>query len=578
MKVVEETTASDRPAELAGPGISANKTTIIPSSPNLARWFWGSIILMGVASIMLSVAAALRLSDDSRDVTGSPPSMNGDRSEEPVEQSASELKGRLNNANKIALEAVTPQIGPLLDAAYQPAYDAIPSYADFHYSVWGEYAELSAAALGDVGVKLQEMLFDGLDGRLREVGTDLDQRFNSRFETELNAFTDNGGSVVASLGPLTRLALQDAKTRMIITVPVSTAAAIGTAATIKVAATSIAKKIAAKLAIKAAAKTGGKWAAVGGGAAGGGAACVWAGPGAGLCAVVGGVGAWIVADYGIVKLDEYWNRDEFEADLRGMIDEQKASHKEALEQALAARAVAVEDVNSQIAQHHDFTLRELSGVGNAEICKIAADLTARYELMRVNLGARTPAALQAILSAISENSDSLSLGPMMREMERNLNGATLVAISTAGLAGNLPLDFRADRDVSSLLYLHGTRVEFAKNPATEFGGFNVIREPDTQIPIDKNLSISIMIEQHLRIRRNKYFGGSVRVQLLDAIGTSGGLEHRIKLPLPITHDPNAESIGEVEVTPDEHRGRTTVNLMLQLRGKPLAEVKKMRGC
>jgi hypothetical protein len=578
VKVDEETTASDKSAELAGTGVSANKTTSNSSSPNLARWFWGSIILMAVASIVLSVAAALRLSDYSRDVTGSPPSMNGGTSDEPVEQSASELKRRLNTANKSALEAVTLQIGPLLDAAYQPAYDAIPSYANFHYSVWGEYAELGAAALGDVGVKLQEMLFNGLDGRLREVGIGLDQSFNSRFETELNAFTDNGGSVGASLGPLTRLALQDAKTRMVITVPVSTAAAIGTAATIKVAATSIAKKIAAKLAIKAAAKTGGKWAAAGTGAGVGGAACWWAGPGAGLCAAVGGVGAWIVADYGIVKLDEYWNRDEFEADLRGMIDEQKASHKSALAQALAARAIAVQEVSNEIVQRHDFTLRELSGIGNAEICKVAAEQTESYELMRVNLAARKPAALQAILSAVAENSDSPSLGPMMQEMGRNLKGATLVSVSTARIEGNLPLDFRSDRDVSGLFYLDGATVGFARKQTTEIGGFNVSIAPGIEIRIDKPLSISVVIEQHLRIWTNQYFGGSVRVKLLDAIGTSGGLEHRIKLTLPITHDPNAENIGEVEVTPREQTGQTTVDLTLQLRGKPLAEIKKMRGC
>ncbi len=103
MKVDEETTASDKSAELAGTGVSANKTTINSGSPNLARWFWGSIILMAVASIVLSVAAALRLSDSGRDVTGSPPSMNGGRSDEPVEQSASELKRRLEHVAAITI-------------------------------------------------------------------------------------------------------------------------------------------------------------------------------------------------------------------------------------------------------------------------------------------------------------------------------------------------------------------------------------------------------------------------------------------------------------------------------------------
>ena len=548
------------------------------TSPSLARWFWGSIIMMAAISIVLSVVAALRLSDGSHESRSSAPSTNGAESDVPVEQSASELESKLSNANKIALEAVRLKIGPLLDAAYQPAYDAIPLYANYHYSVWGEYAELGSAALGDVGVKLQEMLFDGLDGRLREVGIDLDHSFNSRFEAELNASTTGAGSAGSSLGPLTMLAIQNAKTRMAITVPVSTAAAIGTAATIKVAATAIAKKIAAKLAIKATAKTGGKWAAAGTGAGVGGAACWWSGPGAGLCAAVGGVGAWLVADYGIVKLDEYWNRDEFEADLRTMIDEQKALHRATLVQALAARAFAVQEVNSEIVQQHDFTLRELSGVGNVEVCEVAADLTARYELLRVNLHARTPEALQAIQEVITENLGSLTLGPMVREMDRNLNGAMLVVISAARLEGNLPLEFRSDRDVSGLLYLDGATVDFARMQASEIGGFKVSMAPGTQIPIDKPLSISVGIEQHLRVWSNRYFGGSVRVQILDVIGTSAGLEHRIKLSLPITYDPNAGSIDEVKVARREQAGQTTVDLTLQFSAKPLGELRKIRGC
>lgn len=578
MKLYEKTPLSDKLAGITGTDTSAHQKTINIRAPNLARWFWGSIILMAVASIALSTAASLRLGNNNPESQNPAQIISGGKSNAAFEQSASELESSLSKANKIALEAVMLQIGPLLDAAYQPAYNAIPSYANFHYSVWGEYAELGASALGDVGVKLQEILFVGLDVRLREVSLDLDHSFNSRFEMELNASTADGGSAGPLLGPLSRLAIQDAKTRMAITLPISTAAAIGTAATINVVATVMAKKIAAKLAIKAAAKTGGKWAAAGTGAGVGGAACWWAGPGAGLCAAVGGVGAWIVADYGIVKLDEYWNREEFEADLRGMIDEQKASHKAALAQALAARAAAVQEVTSEIVQRHDFTLRELSGIGSAEVCKVAADLTESYELMRANLSARTPTALQSILSEIVENTESLSLGPMVREMERNLNGATLVAVSAARIEGNLPLDFRSNRDVSGLVYLDGATVDFTRTQATEISGFDISMAPGIKISIDKPLNISVVIEQHLRIWGNRYFGGSARAQLLDAIGTSGGLEHRIRLPLTITYYPNAKSIDEVQVIPREQAGQTTVDLTLNFSAKPLAEMRKMRGC
>lgn len=213
-----------------------------------------------------------------------------------------------------------------------------------------------------------------------------------------------------------------------------------------------------------------------------------------------------------------------------------------------------------------------------EVCEVAADLTARYELLRVNLHARTPEALQAIQEVITENLGSLTLGPMVREMDRNLNGAMLVVISAARLEGNLPLEFRSDRDVSGLLYLDGATVDFARMQASEIGGFKVSMAPGTQIPIDKPLSISVGIEQHLRVWSNRYFGGSVRVQILDVIGTSAGLEHRIKLSLPITYDPNAGSIDEVKVARREQAGQTTVDLTLQFSAKPLGELRKIRGC
>lgn len=379
------------------------------STPNLALWFWGFFFLMAAISLVLGIVAVARLSEAPPIVGSNVPA--ADEPSAPSEKSASELDVQLTNANKVALAAVTDLIDPLLDAAYGPVYEAIPIYADYHYSVWGEYAELGTAALGDVGAKLKEMLFDGLDSRLRDVGNILDQRFDSWFETEVRAFGTDAGT--SGLGPLTKRAVEDAMSRMVVTVPVSSATAIGTAATIKAAASVIAKKIAAKLAIKAAAKSGGKWVAAVSGAGTGAGLCSWTGPGAAFCAAAGGVGAWLVADYGIVKLDEYWNRGEFEADLRVMIDDQKAADKRALTEALKKRAEAVQVVPSEIVQKHDFTLKELSGVGNAETCDFASQLMARYEPMRLNLRARTPEALESLQASIKEKWGDLSLRPIV---------------------------------------------------------------------------------------------------------------------------------------------------------------------
>ena len=130
--------------------------------PNLALWFWGSIICMATLSILLSVMAMLR---QGADTPVAVPDEYAPAESGLIEVSASELESRLGRANRAAADAVRLQIGPMLDAAYQPAYDAIPIYADYHYSVWGEYAELGTAAIGDVGAHMEELLFGGLEPR-----------------------------------------------------------------------------------------------------------------------------------------------------------------------------------------------------------------------------------------------------------------------------------------------------------------------------------------------------------------------------------------------------------------------------
>lgn len=382
-----KTEPSRSSAELRKAELTSNASVTERNPPKLARWFWSAFFLMAAISMALAIVAIVRSENSLPPANSGQPSLEVPPETTGLgEHSATELNITLTDANQIALTAVTDRIGPLLDAAYAPAYGAIPIYSNYHYSVWGEYAELSTAALGNIGGKLKELLFDGLDSRLRGVSQNLDQSFDTLFETEVQASVSEADTSI--FGPLTKRSVEDAMSRMTVTVPVSTVTAIGSAAAIKTATSVMAKKIATKLAVKAAAKSGGKWAAAVSGAGSGAALCSWSGPGAGFCAAAGGVGAWLVADYGIVKVDEYWNREEFEADLRGMIDERKAADKAALTKALKERANAVKVVTSEIVRDHEFTLRELYGVGNDEECTAVEELITQYDHLRLNLRAR----------------------------------------------------------------------------------------------------------------------------------------------------------------------------------------------
>jgi hypothetical protein len=51
----------------------------------------------------------------------------------------------------------------------------------------------------------------------------------------------------------------------------------------------------------------------------------WAGPvGAAAGGAIGGAAAWFAVDAAVITIDEYFNRDDFEADLRVMVDEHRS--------------------------------------------------------------------------------------------------------------------------------------------------------------------------------------------------------------------------------------------------------------
>lgn len=467
-----------------------------PAPMRLAPWFWGAIIVMACLSAGLGVYGALK---------SSPQSQGDGRAQSALpagEWLPAQLQQRLSVANEQALAQTMVQIDPLLDAVYQPAYDAIAHYADFHYSVFGEYAQLSAAALGDVGAQLQAKVFAGFDDRLAHAGEQLNGAFTSAFSHALAQHMPSGQMLDGALGEHTRAALNQTQTRMAVTASVVTAAVVGSKAVSAAMAKAMAKKIAAKLAVKAAAKTGGKVAAASAGAGTGGLLCAWAGPGAGLCAAVGGVGAWLVTDYGLITLDEFWNRQEFEADLRAMLDAQKAEHRQLLAQALEARAVQVQTTSRQTVQNYDFTVRELYGGGNAKVCAMAQDWRAQYDRLRHRLEARTPQAIEALRTQVQAQHESLSLGPLADEVREHLAAANQAVLRTVAIAGHWPAEIVPNRALTVRLLINGQAQAAIELKDASAGHFSLEWAPEMHLPIDANTSVTVMLEQHFFLRAN----------------------------------------------------------------------------
>lgn len=307
-----------------------------------SRFFWATVLLLAGGTIGLYIATALQ---DARTPREDQEEAVGDVDPAPVEIPQTTWEQLFRDAARQALDATSPEIEVTLDEVYAPVYAAIPKYADFHYSVLGEYTELASAALGQMSSEIEERLFSGFQDRLREAGRQLDDTYFQEYlaaleDLAVDALPERSGN--DPLGPVTQKVLQDVIDRALITAPVATVAAgIAGSGAIKVLATGLAKKLATKVAAKAASKGAAKGTSTLMGVGTGAALCSWSGPGAIVCGVAGGAVAWFGADAIVVSIDEYFNRDEFEAELRALVDEDRAEKESLLRQALERKADAL---------------------------------------------------------------------------------------------------------------------------------------------------------------------------------------------------------------------------------------------
>lgn len=534
--------------------------------PNLSRWFWGTIILLACASILLTIIGAVQ-----KDTNNAIP-----RRLHSGELSPTALESVLTKSNILTLREVAKEIDPLLDQIYTPVYRAIPAYVDFHYSLKGEYVELTEAALGYVSAKLREKLFTGLEERLNGAATKLDDRFNENFRQQVAA---NLARVQPdtlpgpSLGPLTRAVVDDAKARISVTAPLAGVISAGGYASLKAASALFAKKLGAKIATKVAAKTGAKWAAAAGGAGSGTAICSWAGPGAAVCAAGGAVIAWVATDMAVIKLDEILNREEFEAEIRKLVDEDKAATRALLEKALSEKATKVQAGSDRAVQ--DFTLRQLSGADSAAACATAAALVTQYNFLQDNFRERQPASLTAFRRKLIESEKDISLRRLAREIEENLaTQAYRFTIPKIVIRGNVPPNFRENREVSGRLLLNGRAVQFKPSSANKNEGFALESFPALTLSGYSPLKMELALEQHRRLFENRLFGGVADRDLFDKAPTKG-LKNNLVLHVPIEIDEDADSVLMVNARPVSGYA---ITVEIELQGQRLADLEFVPNC
>ena len=255
---------------------------------------------------------------------------------------------------------------------FAPVYAAIPAYADWYYSLTGEYLRyahaLGSGIAGYMEQKLKEILFDetGMEQALAELPARIQSQMLEKVrqagqgiiaELEAELKREDGQAEqalhweVADEIPLDALIDEELispgklATRQIFSLGAGAGAGFlvakggGALLVKKMVATAASGKsfqlaagVAGKLAAKSAAKGGSVLAGAGTGAL----VCAPGGPLALVCGAAAGILTWLTVDLVMLEVDEHFNREELEEEIRHAIRNEELALEESLKRLYAS--------------------------------------------------------------------------------------------------------------------------------------------------------------------------------------------------------------------------------------------------
>lgn len=510
-------------------------------NPNLSRWFWGTIVLLLVITVSLELLAAWQASRQGEN--------NGSGGGSTVGQTganATQVEQLFNKAGAKA-EKVREQIRGRLDEVYAPVYEGIPRYMDFHYSLTGEWLELGAVAMGNLGSGLEEHLFDGFDTRLNTASEQLALEFEEVFQKALHEAISAEPGGAEALGPVATKALQDAQDRMKTTAGTFGAVLVG-GATLKVFTTAFAKKLAIKLAARVGTKTGMKWAGAATGAGVGAAACSWTGPGAAACAVIGGAITWVATDVALIKLDEYVTRDDFERDLRDLIDDHKNETQRAFEEMLADKLLAV-DTQRKVAVR-EISLSELKDADRLMTCEAAASILDRYNAIRRNLQARSSANIESFQADLRTQETSHLLALWIDSMKAAIAHQDLRpwVFGPVILSVDFPEELQDGRKAWAELRVAGTDIDFAKTEGDVTGKYSLNADVGEKIFLRGRQRFELeLIQDRGWTSWNRDFHGGAWFDVSESLSEGSGITPKAVTSITMVTENKQEPVPRVEV-------------------------------
>ena len=326
---------------------------------NWWKWFWGTIVFLLISYLALIYISHYRNSQN-YDVNTTKWRKNySAKMRNTLLKISPELAKYISNLSQNSKENIKEKIHQEVSTAYAHVYSqGIKNFSEFHYSVSGEYIELfNASADGarsylrmkkkdNFDTLVYEMLFKSTDFdkhlkgafttvnnfALEEIAKNMTQ-IQKRIQTDLNTTADETTFIIKEL---LNISEKDMKSRFKNEVSagfraggVSSGALIGVVASKQIA-KMFTKKVATKVTIKATTKAAG----VAAGATAGGVEGLVCGPSAPVCstvgAVIGAVVGWFTTDKFVVIADKYYNGNDFEKELKVMIEQQQVKTEQQL--------------------------------------------------------------------------------------------------------------------------------------------------------------------------------------------------------------------------------------------------------
>lgn len=535
-------------------------------------FFWLTIGLLLAGTAGLAVLGAMRQAPAPEQVAQT------DASSEDMARKRTRFEDVVVKLPQQVRAEIEKGLDEALDRIFQPAFAGIPGYADFHYSLRGEYTELVGTALLRSESELQRRVFNGLDERLKTEAEKLDQKFVALYTSKLQdrIAEREGDAVDGEFDSILTSIQTDLMQRVRVTAPLASAASTVTVlAASKLASKTVAKKIGATIAKKAAAKGSTKLGGILTGAGSGAAACSPGGPIAAACGIGGAVVAWLVVDKTVIELDEYFNRKEFEQTLRDDIQKQKDLARDALKSALAIRGTEMERVGKRVVRGH-FTQRDLAKGGSAAMCEKAKELLGRYDALRSNAALRLGTTVSDLREEVEELQTMPALSAIAGEMLPVLTDkAAAVELYGMAISGYLPPDLRENRDLSGTLSLNDVERVIERFEASADVGFgSPLLVWAQRLRPDEVPRVKLTLEQHRRLLPNRHFTGETTLpvdKLIGDLGAESETTHHVQRNLILGLDEDGDGKRDVGSP------LSTLELRVVLRAQSLPPI-TAKGC